>query len=149
MKRSRERTWLTGEEKAQILEEHDFCCAVCGSKGQLEFDHIARLSESYDEQKFQPLCVECHREKTAQEARMYDGDQLASHFELEVWKRYVESPRPKALTMKLRECKNLIDMEISDVIRCRRSALLYNVHPIPVFAPWTTSKLERSVFLAI
>jgi hypothetical protein len=36
VKRSRERTWLTGEEKAQILEEHDFCCAVCGSKGQLE-----------------------------------------------------------------------------------------------------------------
>jgi hypothetical protein len=52
VKRSRERTWLTGEEKAQILEEHDFCCAVCGSKGQLEFDHIARLSESYDEQNF-------------------------------------------------------------------------------------------------
>jgi hypothetical protein len=61
----------------------------------------------------------------------------------------VESPRPKALTMKLRECKNLIDMEISDVIRCRRSALLYDVHPIPVFVPWTTSKIERSLFLAI
>ena len=147
VKRSRERTWLTGEEKAQILEEHDFCCAVCGSKGQLEFDHIARLSESYDEQKFQPLCVECHREKTAQEARMYDGDQLASHFELEVWKRYVESPRPKALTMKLRECKNLIDMEISDVIRCRRSALLYNVHPIPVFCPLDDIKIRTEFVL--
>ena len=136
MKRSRERTWLTGEEKAQILEEHDFCCAVCVSKSQLEFDHIARLSESYDEQKLQPLCAECHREKTAQEARMYDGDQLASHFELDVWKRYVESPRPQALVAKLKERESTVGMEISDVVRCRRSALVHNVSPDTRFLPF-------------
>ena len=148
VKRGRERTWLTGEEKAQILEEHDFCCAVCASKGQLEFDHIARLSESYDEQKFQPRCVECHREKTAQEARMYDGDQLASHFELEVWKQYVESPRPPPLIARLRDCKgSAAGLEIADVVRCRRSALLYNVHPLPVFCPLDDAKVRTECTL--
>ncbi len=142
IKKGRERTWLTSEEKAAILDECGYACAACGSKNvDFEFDHIARLSESYGEQEFQPLCAECHREKTTHEARMYDGDQLASHFELEVWKRYVESPRPPPLVGRLRNCKpeekeDLIkDMEIADVIRCRRSALLYNVHPIPVFCP--------------
>ena len=138
VKRSRERTWLTPEEKAAILEDNEHSCAICGSKNvAFEFDHIARLSESYGEQEFQPLCPECHREKTTQEARMYDGDQLASHFELEVWNRYVESPRPRALVGRLRNTKteDVKDMEIADVIRCRRSALLYNVHPIPVFCP--------------
>ncbi len=78
---------MTGEQKAEVLEEYGYCCAACGAKGTLEFDHVARLSCSFGAQEFQPLCVECHREKTANEARMYDGDQLASHFELEVWKQ--------------------------------------------------------------
>jgi hypothetical protein len=135
VRRSRERVWLTGEEKAEILEEYGFCCAMCGSRGELEFDHIARLSESYDEQKFQPLCVECHREKTSLEARMYDDDQLASHFELEVWKQYVASERPPPLVAKLKNATKVDEMEIVDVIRCRRSALLHNTHALPVFCP--------------
>ena len=138
VRKSRERTWLTTEEKTAILDEYGHSCAICGSRNvDFEFDHIARLSESYGEQEFQPLCVECHREKTTHESRMYDGDQLASHFEREVWRRYVESPRPPALVGRLRNCKpeDVKDMEIADVIRCRRSALVYNVHPIPVFCP--------------
>ena len=67
---------------------------------------------------------------------MYDGDQLASHFELEVWKQYVASPRPPPLVAKLRDCKGDATVaHVADVIRCRRSALLYNVHPLPVFCP--------------
>ena len=84
VKRSRERVWLSNEQKASVLAEYGSKCAMCGCKGQLEFDHVARLSESYGEQEFQPLCVECHREKTTHEARMYDDDQLASHFEQKV-----------------------------------------------------------------
>ncbi len=133
-KRNRERVWLTCEEKAAILEEYGFCCAMCGARGEFEFDHIARLSESYDEQRFQPLCMECHRVKTANESRMYDDDQLASHFEREVWEQYIMSPRPPPLVAKLRN-GSPEDLEVADVIRCRRSALLYNVHPLPIFCP--------------
>ena len=119
---------------------------MCGSKGCVfEFDHIARFSESWGEQEFQPLCVDCHREKTTHERRMYDGDQLASHFERDVWRRHVESPRPPTLVGRLQNYRpeDLKDMEIADVVRCRRSALLYNVHPIPCSARWATSAKGR------
>ena len=110
VKKSRERVFLTGEQKADVPEEYGYCCAACGSKGTLEFDHVARLSCSFGAQELQPLCVECHREKTANEARMYDGDQLASHFELEVWRHHVESPRPPPLVAKLRKCPSAADL---------------------------------------
>ena len=65
VRKSKERTWLTTEEKNAILDEYEHSCAICGPRNvDFEFDHIARLSESYGEQEFQPLCVECHREKT-------------------------------------------------------------------------------------
>ena len=113
---------------------------MCGSKGTLEFDHVARLSCSFGAQEFQPLCVECHREKTANEARMHDGDQLASHFELEVWRQYVEIAR---LVAKLRKCPSAAGLEIADVIRCRRSALLRNSHTLPVFCPLDDIKVRE------
>ena len=77
---------------------------------------------------------------------MYDGDQLASHFELEVWQQHVESPRPPPLVARLRKASSAEGLEIADVVRCRRSALLRNVRPLPVFCPlddispcWATS----------
>ena len=64
VKQGRERVWLTGEEKAVILEQNEHKCALCLSRGPFEWDHIARHSESYGEQVFQNLCPQCHREKT-------------------------------------------------------------------------------------
>ena len=85
---------VNGRAKAELLEEFDHKCALCGSRGLLEFDHIARHSEGYGEQLMQPLCVACHRLKTDGEAKSYDEDHMASHFEKNVWEQYVDSPRP-------------------------------------------------------
>ena len=56
----RERMYLTGEQKPQLLEEHNHKCAVCGSRSnQLEWDHNESFATSLDEQtidSFQPLC---------------------------------------------------------------------------------------------
>lgn len=58
------------------------CCQRCGSKDNLEFDHIDRVLKSFDIsdnltpsnaaveaelQKCQLLCTDCHRKKTAEE----------------------------------------------------------------------------------
>ncbi len=51
VKRGRERDWLSGEQKAELLEQFDHKCALCGARGLLEFDHIARHSEGYGEQR--------------------------------------------------------------------------------------------------
>ena len=69
--RHRERVYLTGEQKAQLLEEHDFRCAACGARSShLEWDHKESFATSLAEQtleSFQPLCPSCHSGKNATE----------------------------------------------------------------------------------
>ncbi len=51
VKLGRERVWLTGEQKAESLEENEHKCALCSSRGRFEWDHSAWHSESYGEQR--------------------------------------------------------------------------------------------------
>jgi len=81
----KERKWLTGEEKNEVLAEHHFKCAACGTTGTFEFDHVHALSTSFGEQVFQPLCASCHTAKTAEEPKDLERDALASHFNQETW----------------------------------------------------------------
>ena len=61
-----ERIYLTGEEKATLFDEFDFRCAICKQKSTtFEWDHITRLAEAWNQQRFQPLCPSCHVEKQA------------------------------------------------------------------------------------
>ena len=63
-------------------------CVVCGSKENLEFDHIDRTTKSYaitrkwtrkwddlkiELDKCQLLCVEHHKEKTKRDAKVQSG----------------------------------------------------------------------------
>ena len=76
-----ERVYLTGEQKAELLDEFNFKCAICKQKStKFEWDHIERLSESWGEQRFQPLCPNCLAEKTSIESRTLDSDFIASQF---------------------------------------------------------------------
>ena len=59
--------------------------------------------------------------KTTTETHSFDTDLLASHFERGVWEAYV---------MKLKEDA---PVDHCDVRQCRKRALEFNVHPIPVF----------------
>ena len=80
--RHRERVYLIGEQKAELLEKHDHRCAVCDRRSMaFEWDHVHRFSESFGEQIFQPLCPECHKAKTDLESKSYDTNLLASHSE--------------------------------------------------------------------
>ena len=137
VREQRQRVILSGPEKSALLLACDSCCAACGSRTpELEFDHVQRFSEGFCEQSFQPLCKACHDEKTALESRCHDGDALASFFEKNVWERYVRSPRCPPLVYKARKdaAARLSELEIADVIRCRRSALYHNPHPLPMFS---------------
>ena len=80
--RHKEWVYLTGEQKAELLEKHDHRCAVCDRPSlAFEWDHVHRFSESFGEQKFQPFCPECHKMKMDLESKSYDTDLLASQFE--------------------------------------------------------------------
>ena len=77
-----ERAYLTPPEKTKLLDEYDHRCAICRHKcKKFEWDHIKRFAESWGDQHFQPLCPECHTDKTNTESRSLDSDFVASHFE--------------------------------------------------------------------
>ena len=135
VRRNRERVYLDGEQKAQLLELFEFRCAVCGgASSQFEWDHVARHSESFGESEFQPLCSACHKEKTATESRSLDTDILASSFCPRAWEQYVLSPRPPPLVYRVRALpESLAGFEIADVRRCRKRALELCAHPLPMF----------------
>ena len=44
MKGGKEREYLGGEQKAALLEEHGFACALCGQRANsFQWDHIVAL----------------------------------------------------------------------------------------------------------
>ena len=87
-------------------------------------------------QRLAPLCTVCHAEKTANAPRTLALNYLASHFEKSVYDKYVGSERPPPLVYKLKECaEELQHCEIADVIKCRRRALEFNRHDVPIFCP--------------
>lgn len=137
--RQRERVYLTGDQKAALLDEYAYKCALCGcAASSFEWDHKLSLATCLDQQTpeaFWPLCPACHAQKTCDESRAWDSDILASHFEKGVWEQYVESPRPPPLVWRCKECTEVEGCEIADVRRCRKRALEFNAHPVPVFSP--------------
>jgi hypothetical protein len=135
LKVNRQRKCLTGDEKHELLEATSYACTLCGERAQLEWDHTHRFSESFGEQAMLPLCKACHTSKTATEPHSVEPDPLASHFEQAVFENYVMSPRPPPLVWKAKAFQEIEGCKIVDVRRCRKRALEFNVHPIPVFCP--------------
>lgn len=65
---------LPYETKKMIKEMSNNICRSCGEwSDQLEIDHIVPMWEGGSDDVFnlQPLCVECHKEKSAEEATRY------------------------------------------------------------------------------
>jgi 5-methylcytosine-specific restriction endonuclease McrA len=53
--------------KVRILIRDGNACVKCGSKDQLEVDHIRAImndGENWEENNLQTLCKECHKKKT-------------------------------------------------------------------------------------
>ena len=138
VKHGKTRQYLTGEEKAELLEQHSWACSHCGCRVQdLECDHVEALRQlvSGMPQRFAPTCSACHQLKTANEPRSLSLDFLASHFEKSVCESYVLSPRPPPMVYKLKECDDIQGCQIADVIRCRKRSLEFNTHDLPIFCP--------------
>lgn len=72
-KRETGRTWQRKRES--VLLGSDCMCALCKTAAATEVDHIIPLEQggSNDEINLQPLCKECHLEKSREEARIRFG----------------------------------------------------------------------------
>ena len=146
----KERTYPRKELKAELLEKHGFKCASCKTSARkFEWDHVHRLCDSVgNAPMWQPLCKDCHAEKTRLEPNG-SGD-LASCCCPQVWSNYVKSKRLPPLVHKLREISpdKLHQLELVDVIRCRRNAMAQNVYPIPILCPFDDIKPKAKPELA-
>ena len=92
-----ERKILSEEEKNSIIKEYRSCCAICKIKiTKFEIDHIVPLSAggSNDIDNLQPLCNDCHKQKTKEEKELgiYNiTDETASYFNIKVCDEVVNS----------------------------------------------------------
>ena len=134
----RERVWLTPEQKHEVLERCAYACAICKTRGDcLQMDHTVRLSQSFGPQEpdsFQSVCAACHAAKTINEPQSYEADVLASSVNPHVWGTYVKAARPPPLVHHFEDVpEDLNSLRIADVIRCRRRALEFSEHELPVF----------------
>ena len=148
--KQKQRRYLEGEEKHALMEEtYGYCCATCGERGKVEWDHINRFSQSFGEQStdsFQPLCPECHQQKSQSEPSLFDSDPLLSHVDRYVWDEYVMSEASPPLVYKFNDVDSLEGCRIADVRRCRYRALVYNQHPIPILSPLDNiKKIEQTL----
>ena len=128
-------------ERFKILEEHNHRCAQCGDLGNefnntLELDHPCPLRAGGDNQQpLIPLCSNCHSHKSYLECLTpFQENPLASVCEHSVYKSFHESPKPKQAVQQLHDPDSRATIEI-DTVRCRRSALEHNQHPLPIFSP--------------
>ena len=69
------------------------------------------------------------------------------HFNPEVYEQYVGSPRPPPLVYKVKEVDDIAGCEIADVRRCRKRALQFNVHDLPIFSPLDDIKVRTEPVL--
>ena len=132
---------MTRSERFKILEEYNHRCAQCGDLGNefnntLELDHPCPLRAGGDnEQALIPLCSNCHSHKSYLECLTpFQENPLANVFEQSVYKAFHESPKPKQAVQQLHAPISQATVEI-DTIRCRKSALEHNKHPLPIFSP--------------
>jgi 5-methylcytosine-specific restriction protein A len=72
----RGRAWMA--KRLRVALVHNYVCALCPRVWQPHRDHIdhripREQGGSNDESNLQPLCLECHRAKTAAEAALRAG----------------------------------------------------------------------------
>ena len=111
---------------------------VCGEKGAIEcpieLDHVCPVSRSFagQPQQLQPLCAECHREKTASQTTPIENP-LASVLHIDTYDFLCNSPKPKALVFAAHPPPNE-DCLLLDIRRCRRNCMAQSPYPIPILS---------------
>ena len=126
-------------QQKELLALHDSRCAMCGELFSenlpCEWDHVIPLQSltTLATQCFQPLCSECHSERTMAQGRQ--DRTLRSAFSPRTWDTYVMSPRPPPLVWSTHKLEEDNELQELDVIRCRYNCMVNSSHAFAVYSP--------------
>lgn len=130
-----ERKYLTAEEKAELLESFDGLCALCSLPCEsFEVDHIKPLASGGTNaiSNLQPLCKECHKEKSKEEAEMgiyRVEDEMESFYDerkidLKFW----------AFVERVNDAPEKGEIYKEDGTKFRRNLIYYSKFAFPVYS---------------
>lgn len=124
--------------RESVFGEQQGMCADCGDRmSRFEIDHRTPLSlgGSNLRENLAAVCHECHRAKTLSEsqAQIADATPLLSRLNRETYELFHMSRKPPQLVANISEpVPGKKTMQI-DVVRCRYSQFLENIHDLPIF----------------
>ena len=136
--RPTKRVELSQELRAQIVQRQQGLCADCGDELKApELDHRTPLcfGGSNEPENLAALCKACHAQKSYFESvgTVEDRNPLVSRFNRETHRLFAMARKPPQLVANLHEPQSNQVTVQADVIRCRYTQFLENVHDIPVF----------------
>jgi len=128
---------MTQEIRKGVFDAQGGICADCGDQlSKYQVDHRIPLcfGGADDVSNFAAVCVSCHTSKSYNEnlSNLEDGNPLLSRFNRETHKLYACSPKPAQLVANLHEAQSGHTLQ-ADVIRCRYTQFIENLHDLPVF----------------
>jgi hypothetical protein len=147
------RNYLSKEEKEDLINKHYGKCAICFlEQTKFEIDHIIPLGAGgkNEIENLQPLCVECHDEKTREENELgiyFVNNQSSSCFNKVVIDNVFNSILFKswAFVERVNEALTTNHLYKIDMRKCRRNILYYFKNEFPVYSIFDIPKKFSSV----
>ena len=125
--------------RRQIHDDQGGLCADCGDRlGRFEIDHRMPLclGGTNDRDNLAAICCPCHQAKCYGEhalTNVEDTNPLLSRFNRETYGLFTLSPKPPQLVGNVHEPQPGAKTLQADVVRCRYTQFVENVHEIPVY----------------
>ncbi len=139
LSRPNKRKEMTQELRQRVFDLQRGLCADCGDTlHKFQIDHRVPLCFGGDDEfhNMAAVCPPCHAQKSYGEvmSNVEDGNPLTSRFNRETFELFVQSAKPPQLVANVHPPEPGRVTVQADVIRCRLSQLLENVHDLPVFS---------------
>jgi hypothetical protein len=124
--------------RSEIFAAQTGLCADCGDRlTRFEVDHRTPLflGGSNDRENLAAVCPPCHRAKCLGESQLHISDQnpLTSRLNRETYQLFHLSRKPPQMVAEVHPARPELKTLQVDVVRCRFTQFLENVHELPIF----------------
>jgi hypothetical protein len=124
--------------RSEVFAAQTGLCADCGDRlTRFEVDHRTPLflGGSNDRDNLAAVCLPCHRAKCLGESQLHisDPNPLVSRLNRETYQLFHLGRKPPQMVAEVHPPKPGAQTLQVDVVRCRYSQFLENLHELPIF----------------